>query len=59
MAENTIKDASNRGNKVTDLFFDLPKAFSIVDHDTLQHVFDYGIRGLICDWFSHYSCNHR
>ena len=48
----------DRGNIVAAIFFDLKKAFDIVDHEILlQKLALYGVRGTSLHWFESYLSN--
>jgi hypothetical protein len=45
----------DEGYRVLGVFFDLQKAFDTVDNNILLHkLYNYGIRGLMYDWFKNY-----
>ena len=48
----------DRGNIVAAIFFDLQKAFDVVDHEILlQKMALYGVRGTTLHWFESYLSN--
>jgi len=45
---------------VIGMYFDLQKAFDTVDHRILlEKLYNYGIRGIVHDWFRNYLSNRR
>ena len=45
---------------VVGMYFDLQKAFDTVDHKILlEKLYNYGIRGIVHDWFRNYFSNRR
>jgi len=55
-----IVSALDSGHYAAGIFFDLSKAFDMVDHDILlQKLTAYGIRGIAHSWFSSYLTGRR
>ena len=45
---------------VVGMYFDLQKAFDTVDHKILlEKLYNYGIRGIVHDWFQNYLSNRK
>ena len=49
-----IYKSLDEGNYVFDIYIDLKKAFHTVRHILLQKLENYGIRGVVSDWFDSY-----
>jgi hypothetical protein len=55
--ENIQKAIENKTNLIG-IFFDLSKAYDVLDHKILFSKLDaYGIRGNVNQWFKTYICN--
>jgi hypothetical protein len=51
----SIQDALDRGLHATGLFFDLSKAYDVINHNTLLHKLNtYGVKGESYSWFNSY-----
>jgi len=52
--DNLYENLDNQ-NKVIGIYLDLQKAFDTVNHDILLNkLHNYGIRGVVYDWFRNY-----
>jgi hypothetical protein len=54
-----IYEQLDAGLTVRGVYLDLQKAFDSVSHDILLkelHIYRYGIRGIVYDWFNSYLC---
>ena len=52
---NKIQSYMDKGMFSCGVFIDLQKAFDTIDHAIiLQKLFNYGVRGIVNDWFSSY-----
>ena len=50
----------NEKNKILGIFFDIQKAFDVVDHDILlSKLHFYGIRGIMYNWIENYLLNRK
>jgi sarcosine oxidase/L-pipecolate oxidase len=57
---NYVVDALNDGEKCIGIFIDFAKAFDTVSHELLlTKMYQYGVRGVINDWFRSYLTNRR
>ena len=53
-----IQKAIEKKIHLIGIFFDLSKAYDVLDHKILLSKLDaYGIRGLVYQWFKSYLCN--
>jgi hypothetical protein len=57
---DSIYEGIDQGSKVSGIYLDLQKAFDTVSHDILlDKLYNYGIRGIVQDWFCSYLNNRR
>jgi hypothetical protein len=57
---NKIHDRIDRGNLTSGIFFDLTKAFDLINHEILLRKIErYGIRGLANKWLCSYLSNRK
>jgi len=55
-----IQKAIEKKINLVGIFFDLSKAYDVLDHKILLFKLDaYGIRGLVNQWFKSYLCNRK
>ena len=56
----SILEAIEKKMHLTGIFFDLSKAYDVLDHKILLSKLNtYGIRGLVNQWFKSYLCNRK
>jgi len=56
----SILEAIEKKMHLIGIFFDLSKAYDILDHKILLSKLNtYGIRGLVNQWFKSYLCNRK
>jgi hypothetical protein len=55
-----IQQAIEKKRHLTGIFFDLSKAYDVIDHTILLSKLEaYGIRGIVNQWFKTYLCNRK
>ena len=57
---DSIYENIDQGNYGVGIYIDLQKAFDTVNHDILLYkLFNYGVRGIVHDWFKSYLTNRQ
>ena len=57
---NDITNELENKNYSLGMFIDLSKAFDTIDHKILiKKRYNYGIRGIVLDWFINYLCKRK